>query len=221
METYFKNKTQEKPMSNNQVMLDNTGVISAVLLGCVIYLWGGFSYVVLMLLFLFISVWATRYGKEEKKQLGIYEEERGWRNVLSNGLIPALVLLTPYKPELFLAALAAAQADKFASELGVLDPKAPVDLFTLKRVSPGRSGAVSWLGTIMAMAGAVIIGLAGIAVFSISVKSATHIAICGFLGSLADSLAGIAEERGFGSKELSNLIGTFTGALAYYALFVR
>ena len=55
--------------------------------------------------------------------MGLYEHERGWENVLSNGLLPSILAIgSPYLgPFPFIASIAAVTADKFGSEIGVLD----------------------------------------------------------------------------------------------------
>ena len=62
----------------------------------------------------------TKIEKQRKESMGVYEGERTWKNVLSNGLVPALVLVITQDVRYFLAAVGAAQADKFGSEIGVL-----------------------------------------------------------------------------------------------------
>jgi uncharacterized protein (TIGR00297 family) len=203
------------------VMLDTKGFALAILFGIAIYFIGGVNYLIVMLIFLFLSVWATRYGAVEKKEMQLYEYERGWKNVFSNGLIPFLALLLFKRPELFLSALAAAQADKFASELGVLSSSKPIDLATLKPAEVGTNGAISLLGSIMALAGALLIGLSGVLLFSLSVKTATLIGLSGFVGCMIDSIAGIFEERGIGTKETSNMLGALGGLAMYYFLFFK
>lgn len=198
------------------VMLDGKGLLLSVLMGALILFLGGGSYLALLLSFLSISVIVTRYGEEEKKELGIYEYERSWENVISNGFIPTLLAIFHAllgSPMPFICSVAAITSDKFASELGVLSKKKPIFLFTLKEVTPGTSGSVSMVGTVMSFAGAILIGAAAVIFFGIKPSSAILIGAAGFVGSLADTLAGIFEEKGFGNKYTSNLICSIVGAL--------
>ena len=109
-------------------VLDKGGVLLAVFFGAILFLYGGPEYLLLMLVFLVFAVVVTKYEYTIKRDLGLYEHERGCENVLSNGLLPViLALLSPivgYMP--FVACIAAVTADKFGSEIGVLDPEDPV-----------------------------------------------------------------------------------------------
>lgn len=89
------------------------------------------------------------------------------------------------------AALAASLADSMASEMGILSPKPPRDICTLKRVQPGISGGVSALGLAMSALGAAIIAAVclgqgrGLAFCGV-------IALSGFVAALVDSALGSA-----------------------------
>jgi uncharacterized protein (TIGR00297 family) len=196
------------------VMLDKKGLLLSALMGALMLAFGGKEYLALMLAFLGISVLATRYGEDEKKERGIYEYERSWENVLSNGIVPTILAVAQpvIGPFPFIASVAAVTADKFASELGVLGKGKPIFLFTLKEVQPGTSGAVSVMGTVMSFAGALFIGACALFLFGIKPTEALLIGAGGFLGSVADSIAGIFEEKGIGNKSTSNLICSLAGA---------
>src|SRR4030095_183492 len=131
-------------------VLDKKGVLLALFFGAVLFFYGGPGYLALMLIFFCLAIFATKYEYELKKELGLYEHERGWENVLSNGILPSAlaVLSAQIGPIPFIACLAAVTADKFGSEIGVLDSKNPISLFGFKRVKPGTSGAMSVMGTI-------------------------------------------------------------------------
>lgn len=196
-------------------MLDNKGLFASLLMAVFVFVFGGKEYLALLFSFLAISIIVTRYGEEDKKELGIYEYERSWENVLSNGFVPTILatLHSVIGPLPFIASVAAITADKFASELGVLWKHKPIYLFTLKEVQPGTSGAVSPMGTVMSFAGAVFIGAMGVVFFEIKPSTALLISAVGFLGSLADTLAGIFEEKGIGNKFSSNLVCSLVGGL--------
>ena len=199
--------------------LDTKGVLLALVLGIGIYYFAGTNYLILMLVFLFFAAHITRLGYYEKREMGVYEYERGWMNVVSNGIVPffGALLSQTLGPMPFLGSLSAVMSDKFGSEAGVFD-REPVELFTFKKVKPGVSGAVSYLGTIASLAGSIIIALAGFVVFGITANQMLVIALAGFLGSFADSIAGYFEERGFGSKSTSNIVGSMVGFVV--ALFL-
>lgn len=197
------------------VMLDKKGLIIAFLMGATILILSNKEYLALILVFLIISVMATRYGAKEKKELGIYEYERSWENVLSNGIFPTIfaVMHPVLGPLPFITSVAAITADKFGSELGVLGKKNPIFLLTLKEIKTGTSGAVSVLGTVMSFAGALIIASAAIFIFGIPPSLALIVGVGGFAGCVVDTIAGVLEEKGIGNKSTSNLLCAFSGGI--------
>ncbi len=199
--------------------LDKEGIILAVAMGILIFWSGGAPYLALMLVFFVLALAVTGYEHESKREMGIYEHERGWENVLSNGFLPTvLALINPaIGPMPYLCCVAAVTADKFASEIGVLGGN-PVDLATMKPAKPGRSGAITLMGTVASLAGATAIGFCAMYVFDINASVALFIGLAGFAGSLVDSLFGVLEERGLGTKGTTNFVCSLTGALIGFFL---
>ena len=190
----------------------------AFLIGLIVYFFGGLEFLIIFFVFLISAVFVTKYGYQKKRDIGLYEHERSWENVVSNGLVPVLVLFLPFfgfsSIGAFLGAVAAITADKFASELGVLHPS-PIDLANLKKARNGKSGCVSLFGTFASFVGALTIGLFAHLLFPGSIGSWKIIllGVIGFIGSFADSIAGVFEEKGIGNKSTSNIIGSSVGAL--------
>jgi uncharacterized protein (TIGR00297 family) len=90
----------------------------------------------------------------------------------------------------FAAALAAVNADTWATELGVLNPTSPRLITDLrKHVEKGTSGGVSISGTFASLMGATIIALPA-AWFSGHWSLLPLISLAGLAGSLFDSLLG-------------------------------
>ncbi|NYZ60649.1 DUF92 domain-containing protein [Candidatus Micrarchaeota archaeon] len=201
-------------------MLDKPGLTLAIIFGAAIFIFGGAPYLAMMLFFLMLAIFVTKYGYYEKKDMGIYEHDRSWENVLSNGLVPAICAgLSVYVGPLpYIASIAAVTSDKFASELGVLSGE-PLSLDGFKRVKPGTSGAVSILGFVMSLLGAALIGIGAIFLFGLSPTAALLITIAGFAGSIVDTLFGVLEERGIGTKGTTNIICAIVGALI--GLYIR
>lgn len=195
-------------------MLDKQGIMLALALGAIVFLSGGLNYLAIVVVFFILAVLATKYQHYQKRELGIYEHERSWENVFFNGAIPAIFAV--FSPQLgpmpFLASVSAITADKFASELGVLSGE-PIDLGTLKRAKPGTSGAVSILGFVMSLAGGTLIGVAGMWTFGLSPNAAAMVGIAGLIGSVVDSLFGILEEKGIGTKGTTNMICAIAGGI--------
>lgn len=196
-------------------VLDRGGVFLAIFFGLVLFFMGGLAYLLLMLWFFALAMFVTRYEYEIKREMGLYEHERGWENVLSNGLLPSiLAALSPTLGAMpFICSLAAVTADKFGSEIGVLEADDPISLFNFKKVKPWTSGAVSKIGTVGSLAGAVSIAFGAIILFKISAGQAILVTIAGFVGCIVDSLVGVLEERGIGTKGTTNFICSLVGAM--------
>lgn len=200
-------------------VLDKGGILLAVIIGAVLLFFGGLAYLALMLVFLGLAVIVTQYEYEIKRDMGLYEHERGWENVLSNGLLPAiLALLSPLTgPMPFIASISAVTADKFGSEIGVLAAENPISMIDMKPVKPGTSGAMSSIGTVASLAGSTALAVCAMLAFNINPTQALLVSIAGFIGCLADTFFGVFEERGIGTKGTTNFICSLVGALiAFY-----
>lgn len=197
--------------------LDKKGILLALAMGIIIFSFGGWDYLILMLIFFSFALLVTGYEHGIKREMGIYEHERGWENVLSNGLLPTILAsLSPYVgPVPFIASVAAITADKFGSEIGVLGGN-PISLENLKPAKPGQSGAVTVMGTVASLAGGTAIGFAAMYVFNVNATTGLLIGVAGFLGSIADSAFGVPEEHGIGTKGTTNFICSLVGALIGY-----
>ena len=200
-------------------MLDKKGAILAITIGVILFLIG-IEYLMILIAFLGFAVIATKYGYFEKKEMGIYEHERGWENVLSNGSGPVLFAIGSYwfGPIPYLCSVSAVLSDKFASELGVLAGD-PISLKDFKKVRPGTSGAVSLFGTLMSLGGAVIVGIVSMFLFNFTPTDVLMFGFIGFFGCAVDSVFGIFEEMGIGTKGTTNFICSVSaGLLGLYLL---
>ncbi len=214
--------------------LDKAGVALAILMGILILFFGrnyGLLFLIDIAVFLVLSAIVTMFGKSRKEGIGMYETARGWKNVLCNGLVPLLLAFSyflyssmsvipmgPLIAYLYIASVAAVTADKFSSEIGVLDGE-PIMLVTMKYVKKGVSGGVTPLGMAAALVAAGAIGASAFLI-SGSLEVVAIIAISGFLGSLADSLLGYWEEKGVGNKYTSNFLCSMIGALICALLII-
>lgn len=186
--------------------LSISGGIFAVILGTSLYYFGGVFFSAILVGFFISSSILTKYKKACKKELEDINEKGGKRDyiqVIANGLLGFIFALLFFitKNHVFIlaysTAFAASNADTWASELGVLSKHAPVSIITFKKIERGMSGGVSPLGTISSAFGAGFIGFifaTGYIFqygFSTSwVKLFILCSLCGFIGSLADSLIG-------------------------------
>ncbi len=151
--------------------LDRSGAAAAALTGGVIFGYGGWPWAVLLLAFFVSSSGlskafaARKAGLSEKFSKG---SRRDSGQVLANGGLAALLaLLHAFWPQAawpwiaFVGAMAAVNADTWATELGVLNPTPPRQITTLRLTERGESGAISLWGSLAALAGAGLIALLG------------------------------------------------------------
>lgn len=198
--------------------LDFFGIVAALALGAAVFYFGkenGGAYLIMLLIFLLLSVLVTNIGIERKSYLGLYEGERGFSNVFSNGIIPLLSVFV--SPGAFACAVAAVASDKFSSEIGALNGM-PYFLAGLKKVPHGTSGAVTFLGCVSGIFGAFIMAAFSFFLLPFTFPQLLVITFAGFIGGMADSVAGVFETRNFGNKATSNIVGSLIGALLGHVL---
>ncbi len=184
------------------------GALAQFILGSVLLGLGGWGWTVPMVAFfltssIFSHLWKNRRAEAESS----FEKSsrRDAAQVVANGGVAgAATLLWFFTHDeslyaLYLGAVAAATADTWATELGTLSKSSPVLITSLERVERGRSGAVSVLGMVASLAGALFVSLTALPWIESSqalafVSAAT---IGGVAGSLADSLAGVVLQARF------------------------
>ncbi len=183
--------------------LNRSGALAAVLVGTVIFGVGGWQWAVLLLTFFITSSGLTRTFKKRKQDLEEKFSKGGQRDagqVFGNGGLPTLFAgLSFFFPGeawpwlAFAAALAAVNADTWATELGVLNPRPPRMITKLSKVvEKGTSGGVSLIGSLAALAGAGLIGILAVAVSPAPVSPIMGllVTLTGLAGSFFDSLLG-------------------------------
>lgn len=149
--------------------LSTQGALTATILGTVIFGLGGLGWAALLLAF-FIS--SSALSKLFKRQKAALEEKfskgarRDAAQVLANGGIAGLFVVahaiwpeTAWPWAAFAGALAAANADTWATELGVLSNSPPRMITTRQPVERGTSGGISRTGTLAALGGALLVAL--------------------------------------------------------------
>jgi len=217
------------------------GVVAAAF-GSAILLLAGWPFLALLVLFVFGSVLATRYGFELKQAARLQEGthgERGVSNVLAHITIPTALALGAWGwpavlpagglEVLFAAALAFGASDTFASEFGVLSGRAR-SLVSGAAVAAGTNGGVSALGELWAVAGAASTALLGLLLYWAAggplvapVDLFAIAAASGFAGCQIDSVLGATlENRGYltkgGTNFLSMLATVGVAAVLLYAV---
>ena len=187
--------------------LNGRGAFSAFLVGFLIFWLGGGKATIPLLTFFLSSSLLSKINRARKSGADIHAEKGSTRDAgqvwANGGMAVAVVVLhrllllrgiPMYKleqlPTLFLAALAAVNADTWATELGRLSGQTPRSLRDGKPVTSGTSGAVSFVGTLAALAGAVVIPLVVCTLWPLNPAQFACVAWAGFLGSLIDSLLG-------------------------------
>ena len=187
-------------------ILDKAGGVIAAVIGYVVYLTIGRLGIVVLITFFIVSGLASRYKYEYKRGLGAAEEKggrRGWKNVVGNGLFPAMSAafygLSPTYREAALAAFigstSAIFADTMATEVGLLYRGPPRLIIGFKKTSPGMPGAVSPHGFAGIFLSSAILSIVISLFLSRSFLSCTPwiisvVLIGGIVGSSIDSVAG-------------------------------
>ena len=208
-------------------MLDSSGLLAAMGVGLTVSLLGHWTWLVILVVFLFVGSMATKWRFEEKRALSIQESNegaRGWRNVMANGAAASLVAVLAWFGEgdwYFLAVactVSVALSDTLASEIGSLDPRTR-SIITLEAVPPGTNGGMSPTGTAAALLGALLIAAVSVLlapVYGEPMSAASIfvvVTIVGWLGCQVDSILGeLLENKGYIGKHTVNFLATLSGA---------
>jgi uncharacterized protein (TIGR00297 family) len=143
-------------------LLTSDGAAAAVIVGMLTVGFGGWGFATLLGIFFVTSSVLTRWHRPRK----VRAEPRAARNavqVLANGGVAACAAVvwglshSGVAAGAFAAAIAAATADTWATEVGLLSTRRPRLITTWHEVEPGVSGGVTFLGTASAVAGAGLI----------------------------------------------------------------
>lgn len=187
--------------------LSASGAAGAMLVGTCIYVGGGPAWFLTLFAFFITSTLLGRVGAARKaatKTAFSKSDRRDITQTLANGGLAAAAAVAfrcsdgqPYWAGLFVGALAACNADTWATELGILSAREPWLITSGHRVPRGTSGGLSPAGTLATIAGGATIGLvAGMAGDSFVVPAPGLAAWtlvgagAGLAGSLFDSLLG-------------------------------
>ncbi len=151
--------------------LSRSGVVGAIIVGTLTFGLGGWTWGLLLIAFFISASLLSHYRKDHKQGLAEKFAKTGQRDLgqaLANGGWGAILAIAYFcrpAPILFAAfvgAMAAVNADTWATELGVLSPTLPRLITTGQRVPVGTSGGVTALGTMAAFGGGLLIGLAAL-----------------------------------------------------------
>jgi uncharacterized protein (TIGR00297 family) len=167
------------------------GAAAAAALGCITFARGGHSSAGALLVFFGSSTLLSRLGERRKQALPQAQAKGARRDawqVLANGGV-ATIAIGLGQPYAATGALAAAAADTWATELGLLARQPPRLLTTLRSVAPGTSGGITPEGLLASVGGAVVVGAATAAPGG-DWRIVRSAALSGIAGALVDSLLG-------------------------------
>jgi uncharacterized protein (TIGR00297 family) len=182
---------------------------------------GGLTWAAVLIAFFAASVLLSRVGSVHKARVLADFAKSGPRDfvqTLANGGVAALMALgvgifghhSPLYPYLTLAyfgSLAAATADTWATELGMLSKQQPRRISTWQPTQPGVSGGVTLVGMLASVAGGAFMGVVTFGLIqAASLLSSRHwflqdwfllptLTLAGLVGSVADSFLGATLQR--------------------------
>lgn len=138
---------------------------------------------------------------------------RNERQVIANGGVAALAALAGHWLW-FAGALAAANADTWATEIGIHSRTPPRLITSWARVSAGTDGGMTLLGTVGGTAGAALIAGLSMGLWPGGLWLAMIVAVAGVAGMLVDSLLGatVQGKVWWMDNDAVNLAATLTGA---------
>ncbi|PIO48451.1 MAG: hypothetical protein CMR00_04865 [[Chlorobium] sp. 445] len=151
--------------------LSASGATATFLLASNIFSMGGIVWTVPIMTFFVLSSILSKLGKAQKKKYDLVFEKSSQRDmgqVFANGGIGWILMIwysfvtdSGLRDLIYigyLGTIAAVQADTWATEIGTIvrNPK-PVSIVNFKPVPAGTSGGITWIGTLGALLGALVI----------------------------------------------------------------
>jgi len=187
-------------------LLSKSGAVATAILGGVVFGGGGGYFMVPLLVFFLTSSLLSKIGRDRKANANKGDFKGSVRDaaqVFANGGVAGTLVLiyaltvrhSDYSQSrllliYYLAAIAAANADTWATEIGKFSLHPPRFLRDWKTVAPGTSGAISLLGTFGAALGAILIPLSALPFWHLNLVELITPILCGFFASLVDSVLG-------------------------------
>ena len=198
-------------------LLSTSGMIAAGVVGALVFGMGGLAWAILLVCFFFISSLLSRLARRRKANLDDKyakgSQRDAWQVIANGGVAAIILVITTLQRDvigcndtcfaangwaflIFAGSLAAANADTWATELGVLSRTAPRLITTGHTVPFGTSGAISPVGSLASLAGSLFIaGLAALPWAGIPHPLGWQpivilVVIAGVIGSFVDSILG-------------------------------
>ncbi len=185
--------------------LSKSGIFGTVVVGTTSFGLGGLSWGLALIYFFVSSSLFSHFRQREKEQTAADKFSKGGQRdigqVVANGgvasaLAIAYATATSEKQRRiyqagYIGALATANADTWATEIGVLSKEKPRSILTGKSIERGTSGGITLLGTGAAEAGAFSLGTVYSVIQRGNAKNTALLAgASGLVGSLFDSFLG-------------------------------
>ncbi len=189
--------------------LNGTGAAAATGVGAVVLAFGGLTWALTLVAFFVAAAALSRVRRpaKDRRARGVGSKEdpggRSARQVLANGGWAGFAALgAAWTPSalwlpIFFGSLAAASADTWATEVGILSRRLPRSIRTWKRVPPGTSGGVSWLGSTAAALGAAFVAGVGFALGDLGPAELVAVGLAGTAGTFVDSWLGATAQARF------------------------
>ena len=168
------------------------GFLSSTLMAGLILGFGGLKYVLPIAIFFILSTLLSKVGM---KNLRESKSGRNASQVFANGGVGLVLCIFNhfYQMELiyimFLASIAAANSDTWATEIGKLSRTRPKDIISGRSLNKGESGGITFIGLLGSMSGSFVIATVGY-FLDINTSYLIILFISGFLGSIFDSILG-------------------------------
>lgn len=201
---------------------DESGLMSATLVGTVTILFTDLRFFAVLLSFYLLGSAITKYKYSLKLNLGIAEPSggaRGFSNVFGNSLAPLFFAMNygvfgnDFFALAFIASVATALGDTMASEVGKTAKN--VYLITnFKKVKPGTNGGISAIGEIAALSGCFLVSILANFLGILSAEHLLPVIVSGFIAIHIDSLLGATlEVKGYLNNSGVNFFATLLGGV--------
>lgn len=178
-----------------------SGLFTAIILGTIIYMFGGILVWGSLIAFFIASSLITKVSDKKEKE---DSKGRNYIQVIANGLVASILSIIYYfaQIEIFLIAavvsIATSNSDTWASEIGRLSKGKTIYILNFKIAPKGVSGAISGLGTLASLLGSFFIASVFLVIYAIMygigfddiLIFGSIITVCGFLGNIIDSYLG-------------------------------
>ena len=175
-----------------------SGSIGAFVLGVFIFGIGRWKFMIPMGVFFLVSSLLSKIGQKRKEAIKTSFGKGSKRDIIqvfANGGIPLLLtILWFYSPSewlytAYLASVAAATADTWATEIGFFSKRPPRHSISFKSVEPGTSGGVTLLGILGGFLGSTTIAFCGF-LFLPNLIFMKTVVFAGVAASIIDSVLG-------------------------------